>query len=120
MSIEEPFLMADQQHYKADFLWGVLIIAGIFVFCVSAATVKAADPAQELIRASMAGDLQKVERLLREGVNVNARFKDGFTALMLASLTNRPAIVTLFLRKGVDVNARTSHGVTALMLASGR
>jgi uncharacterized protein len=120
MSIEEPFLMSDQKDCKANFLWGVLIITGVVVFCASTAAVKAGDPTQELIRGSMAGDLQKVERLLSEGANVNARFKEGFTALMLASLTNRPAIVTLFLRKGVDVNARTSHGVTALMLASGK
>ncbi len=108
------------QHHKVGFLWGVLTICGICSFSAGIATAEGGDQSQELIKASLAGDLPKTERLLREGANVNARFKDGFTALMLASLTNHPAIVKLLLGKGADVNARTSHGVTALMLASGK
>ena len=108
------------QRHRVGFLWGVLTICGIFAFTPGTTTAEGGDRSQELMKASMAGDLQKTERLLRDGANVNARFKDGFTALMMASLTNRPAIVKLLLDKGADVNARTSHGVTALMLASGK
>ncbi len=113
--------MSSPQKCQVGFLRTIIIITGIFATTLGTVSVMAGDPTQDLMRASMAGDLQKVERLLQhEGVDINARFRDGFTALMMASLTNRPAIVKLLLRKGADVNARTSHGATALMLASGK
>ena len=105
---------------KVGYLSSIIMIMGILVFTLGSGNVEAGDPTQDLIRASMMGDLQKVERLIKEGANVNAKFRDGFTALMMASMTNRPAIAGLLLRTGANVDAKTSHGVTALMLASGK
>ena len=56
------------------------------------------------------------------GADVNARDRDGNTALMLitdveASEAEKVALVRLLLRSGADVKAHNKHGYTALMYA---
>jgi uncharacterized protein len=65
-----------------------------------------------------------VTLLLRLGVDVNAKDKDGWTALLLASDKNRPSLVQTLLDGGADVDAKCDcpgylhGGFTALMIAS--
>jgi hypothetical protein len=51
---------------------------------------------------------------LAEGADVNARDKDGGTALMMASVTGRNEAVLALLAKGADVNTKDKDGLTAL------
>lgn len=63
-------------------------------------------------------DKSKVEMLLSGGADVNAKNRDGWTALMWASWYGHKDVVSLLLANGADVNAKDSNGRTALMWAS--
>ena len=75
------------------------------------------DSITDLIQAASIGNLNKVNELIVEGVDVNAK-KFGLTALIIASYKGHKDIVEALLAKGADVNARLPEGHTALMLAS--
>ena len=79
-------------------------------------------PADDLFNAAKNGDAATIRALLRKGVNVNAKMRDGTTALMQASFNSYRGdpvkSVQALLAKGADVNARDGGGKTALMLAA--
>jgi len=58
-----------------------------------------------------------VDALLARGVEVDARDKDGFTALHRVSVTGNVAMVAHLLRKGAAVNAEDAYGDTPLHYA---
>jgi ankyrin repeat protein len=72
----------------------------------------------DLSYAAYYGELSNVKRLLAAGAQVNAKDKNGMTALMAASLEGHGDIVEVLLANGAEVNARTVDGETALMYAS--
>ena len=76
----------------------------------------------KLIRSSMFGNREAVRKLLeQDGIDVNAKNSDGYTALILASSNGRTEIVAMLLDAGANVNARTNTnywGSTALIRAS--
>ena len=51
------------------------------------------------------------------GAKVNAKTKNGATALMAAAQNGHNEVVKALLANGADVNAKTKNGVTALMMA---
>jgi len=55
-----------------------------------------------------------VRALLEKGANVNAKGKDGMTALMNAASADYRDIVHSLLEKGADVNAKDNDGWTPL------
>ena len=74
-----------------------------------------------LMTAAEAGDAARVAAELEAGAEVNAADEDGWTALHLAALNDRAAVVELLLAQpGVDVNARTKWRSTPLILAVSR
>ena len=58
-----------------------------------------------------------VKFLLKQGTNINARNKDGGTALHGAAFLGRPQSVQILLENGIDIKARTNNGLTAVDLA---
>jgi ankyrin repeat protein len=50
---------------------------------------------EELLEAAKIGDKQKVEQLLEEGADVDAKDEDGKTALMFAAFMGHEEIVEL-------------------------
>ena len=56
--------------------------------------------------------------LIKGGANVNAKDKDGVTALMLASKLSLEYVVDILIDNKADVNAKDNDGDTALMIAS--
>ena len=58
-----------------------------------------------------------MQKLLARGVDVNAKDKDGGTALMAASAQGHLDVVQALLENGADVKAKGSNGTTALSVA---
>jgi ankyrin repeat protein len=75
------------------------------------------DKAAKLFRAAHEGQIDVVEFLLMKGEDVNAKTKNGRTALILAVAKGHPEIVGMLLTHGADVNAKTENGLTALKIA---
>lgn len=71
-----------------------------------------------MMRAALAGEIEIVKTLLREGADVNARNHEGRTALMFAIINFHTATVSELLRFGADVNAQADDGCTPLILAA--
>ncbi|KAH7616281.1 putative serine/threonine-protein kinase drkA [Nannochloris sp. 'desiccata'] len=71
----------------------------------------------ELLEAVRVNNIGKVERLVRNGANVNVADNEGHTALMEAAKEGYVDCVKLLLKHGADVNYCDNHSCTALMLA---
>ena len=64
------------------------------------------------------GNLQAVKQHLAKGLDINAKNKDGITALQIATLLGQYEIAELLVQKGADVNAKANDGTTALHSAA--
>jgi hypothetical protein len=71
-----------------------------------------------LLKAAVRGSDDKVQRLLDNGADVNARDANGTTPLMLSSFRGHFTVLKVLLSAGADVNLEDKQGTTALMLAS--
>ena len=71
-----------------------------------------------LIKASNSGETKTVELLLKNGANVNAQDKYGYTPLIQACDRGHIETVELLLKNGANVNAKDNHANTALITAS--
>jgi len=58
-----------------------------------------------------------VREAISSGANVNAKDKNGWTALMQAAYNNSLEVAKLLIKKGADVNARDIQGNTILIVA---
>jgi len=90
-------------------LYLCLLVTGVFIFAAGRPAT-----ASSLIEAASMGDTEKVQTLLAQGADVNARDNDGSTALMAAVTYGHIDIVHALLAKGADVNAR--HNIMFLNL----
>jgi ankyrin repeat protein len=70
-----------------------------------AAIVRSVDPPMDLADAAAVDDVAAMASLLVEGVEVDARTPDGFTALHLAAFFDAPHAAALLVRSGADVDA---------------
>lgn len=77
----------------------------------------AADLGVELLDASKKGQKERVASLLNGAAPVDARDKNGRTALMLSAQKHHAEIVRLLLAKGANPDARDRQGWTATALA---
>ncbi|WP_061249847.1 ankyrin repeat domain-containing protein [Leptospira alstonii] len=66
-----------------------------------------------LMVAAREGEYLIAEYLIQNGADVNARTRDGHTALMMAVFNRYPEIVKLLIRSGADLHATTTQGHTA-------
>ena len=72
----------------------------------------------ELIIAADKGDINTVRALLNIGADVNAKNRQGRTALIAAAESGHTNTVKLLLENGADVNAKDIYGETALIRAA--
>jgi len=72
----------------------------------------------DLFQASAQGNLARVEELVAEGVDVNARNEEGMPALFMAAASGNFQIVAYLSIGGADLTARDSNGNTVLHVAA--
>ena len=72
----------------------------------------------DLIRASAAGDAERMRTLLGRGAKVNARMKNGATPLLAAAVAGRIEALQLLLLQGADLKARYRDEATVLIMAA--
>jgi hypothetical protein len=75
-------------------------------------------PQRALLEAAETGQVERLKKLVRQGVDLEARDEMGETALMKAAHKGYINTVKLLLANGADVNARNPFGETALSLAT--
>ena len=68
------------------------------------------------LNAALENDVAKIEAMLKDGIDVNARNPMGETALMFGSSHVR--VVKVLVAAGADVNARNKYQATALFYAA--
>jgi len=71
----------------------------------------------DLINAAAEGHTQRVRALIAEKADVNAKDKDGKTALMWASQKGHVEVVRALIEAKADVNVKSNDGLTALDMA---
>jgi ankyrin repeat protein len=71
-----------------------------------------------LLDTVIAGDVDRVRKLLAAGADCNERDGDGATALMLAAHAGDLGMVKTLIDAGADVNAKDERGWGALMKAA--
>ena len=94
----------------------LILVTPVLLLCALAGA-RADAQGDYLVHAACKGYLNQVKSFLAKGADVNARDKDGGTALYCASFHGHLEVVQALLAKGADVNGR-SNGVTALYAAS--
>lgn len=71
-----------------------------------------------MMRAALEGHTAGVKQLLDKSADVNAKDREGRTALMFAVINLHYETMKVLLERGADVDARANDGWTALMLAA--
>ena len=82
------------------------------------ATVRNRQGKTQLMLAAEKGDLRRIDRLLEQGADVDARDIWGATALICAARGWRLDTVERLVQRGADVNAADAQGMTPLMWAA--
>ncbi len=85
---------------------------------LSADWVCAAKLSNPLLGAAELGEIDKVKELLGQGVPVDAKDHDGWTALMKATYEGHRHIVEELIARGADVNTQENAGWSSLMMAA--
>ncbi|MEC8893816.1 MAG: ankyrin repeat domain-containing protein, partial [Candidatus Poribacteria bacterium] len=68
--------------------------------------------------AAVSGDIEAVKQQLAKGVDVNAKNKDGASALHAAAIVGQYEVAELLIQKGANVNVSGDDGGTALHAAA--
>ncbi len=74
--------------------------------------------ASAIHEAARTGDLERVQRLIVKGLDVNAKSNRDETPLIVAALAGQGEIASYLLQRGADIDARTSSGLTSLHAAA--
>ncbi len=96
----------------------LLVVVVLTIFAILPSVAVSPD---ELVAAVVADDVPRLRRLLAEGADVDARWKEGFTALHIAAMRGHADITRVLLdaHASVDVTATSSdfRGMTPVSLA---
>ena len=85
---------------------------------LSADRVCAAALSNPLFEAAELGEIDKIKDLLDQGVPIDARDDDGWTALMKATYEGHRYIVEELIARGASVDTQENAGWTSLMMAA--
>jgi len=62
--------------------------------------------------------IDKIDKLIKKGANVNCKSTDGYTPLIYSIFQNRIRIADYLLKNGADINLKDNDGLTPLMWAA--
>ena len=94
----------------------LITLLGFIIF--SNGRVYAGTLAEQLISAAELGEIDKVKGFLDQGVPVEARNQDGWTALMKATYEGHENIVRELIVRGASVDVQENAGWTPMMMAA--
>lgn len=92
-------------------------IITLFLLLVLTSPVSA-DMGLQLIDAAQKGDIDNVKILLDKGADINAKDKEGRTALITAAMNGHPVTMKLLLNRGAEINIKDKENKTALIRAA--
>lgn len=105
----------DEEHIRVAFFMQIAILAlAVPVFVVA----EFVDSVDMLYEAAKGGNTVKVERLIAEGVDVNAQNPAGRYALDGAAIGNYQDTLRRLLALGADPSSRNARGETPLICAT--
>jgi cytohesin len=73
---------------------------------------------KQFLKAAESGDADKVKRLIKDGVDKEAKNEEGFTAIHLASQKGHGTIIESLLAAGAEKNAKDNDGLAPLHWAA--
>ncbi|MFY9326959.1 MAG: ankyrin repeat domain-containing protein [Georgfuchsia sp.] len=73
-----------------------------------------------LFRAVETGDKELLDYLLRAGVNIRVKNKDGSPPIITALIKGYTVVAQMLLKAGAEVNERDKRGLSPLLLACGK
>ncbi|XP_031624790.1 basement membrane proteoglycan-like isoform X2 [Contarinia nasturtii] len=76
------------------------------------------EPLQIFYDAAKNGDVQKIEQLIRIGVDTNIRNQRGMSPLVIAASYGHTNVVELLIRNGADINLKNKNGKSAIFAAA--
>ena len=91
----------------------IVVFLTLAALCIHAQEIAKDPRLRALLLAASANEVDAAQKILDDGLNVNAANKYGETALMLGA--HHPEMVTLLLKAGAQVNLRSKRGATPLM-----
>lgn len=96
----------------------IFIIVSVLCFSLLLVSQNISDDMATLLEKNKGEDgISQIKKLLKEG-DIDAKDKDGFTALILASRDGHADIVKKLISSGAEVNKQSANGLTALMAAA--
>ncbi len=111
-------MSASRSAVRSTMRLGLLVLAGGGLALAASAPARAGAGGPPLVAAARAADAEAVERLLRDGADVDQRQPDGATALHWAAFRNDERTAALLIGAGAAVNAANELGATPLWLAA--
>ncbi len=75
---------------------------------------------KKLFKAVKKGKITALNRMIKQGIDVNMKDEDGWTPLMYAAANNDTKIAQVLLKAGANVEARDKDGRTALIYAAAK
>jgi len=85
---------------------------------IAAVVLVGCGPSVDIHQAAQEGNIEAVKQAIANGVDVNAKNNDGWTALHMAARFGQKEIGELLIAEGADVNAKNNYGWTALYIAA--
>lgn len=83
----------------------------------SSLTVLANPKTQGLFESALKGDVNEIQRLVKNGFDINTKDKNGSNALFYAVGVNNSEVIKLLLKHGININEKNNNGNTPLMIA---
>ncbi len=93
-------------------------LASLTVLAAGPSGTQQARSSAALVKAVKAGDAARVERLIANGMNPNARDAIGMTPLHYAAYRGEPAVVAALIAGGADPDVKDAMGMTPLHAAA--
>ena len=73
---------------------------------------------KQLLKAAESGDIKRTKNLIKDGADVDAKGRYGWTALYIAAKAGKTEVVEELVKAGADVNVKGKYGGTALHWAT--